>query len=210
MATLLSVENRVREMESLVNSDDATVQSGIRAAINEGLDALYEDRAWWWTDTTATVSANGDGNLVLPEETTHVLSVYGSTNEPLLPRPRSQQLDYRAEITNKAYKTYALGGYDSTTGFPILTLWPSGSGSYEVRYQPAPAELTADADVIPGPRSVAHYLAYYARWIRLHADEERLNLRQEAQGMMEYHKRRLVRSNALFLESLPHMIHTGA
>lgn len=206
MATLLEVVNRVLEMESHREAEDAVLQAAVRSAINEGLDVLYEDRPWWWTEQIATVTADGDGNLVLPYEATQILAVYDSADSPLHPRARAQQLDHRSNLTSKGIKTYALGGYDSGTVHPVLALWPAGDGDYTVRYQPYPEALEADADVIPGPRAVAHYLTYYARWVRLHGDEERQNQWQQAWQMVESHKRRLAMQNGRYLDSLTHWI----
>jgi len=192
-------------MESNLNTDDANVLSGIKDAINEGLDALYAENPWWWNDTEATVTANGDGNLVMPGETNFNCGVY-SGSSPLDPRDRTRQLDAATLIDGSGLNTYALGGYDSTTGYPLITLYPAGSGDYTVRYQPAPTELTADADVIPGPRAVAHYLKWYARWLRLESDEERINLRQSAGRAAGRFMKTLSKQNKFFLSSLKHQL----
>jgi len=204
--TLLQVINEVKSMESNAMTDDANVRSGILNAINEGLNVLYSDQPWWWAAESASITVNDDGNLVLPKEATHILGVYDASGEPLNARFRQKQLDYSVEIIAKGIKTYAVDGYDSATGFPLIKMNPSGSGSYTVRYQPATEILTLDAELIPGPREVYHYTVWYARWIRLKTDEERINLRNEARASSEEHKSKLVRQNGAFASSLSHCI----
>ena len=205
MTTLLQVVNKVKADEGNLNTDDANVLSGIKAAINEGLDALYAENPWWFNDTEATVTADGDGNIVMPMETNFVCGVYSGAS-PINPRTRTRQLDAASLIDGTGLETYALGGYDSTTGYPLITLYPAGSGDYMVRYQPAPTELVNDADVIPGPRAVAHYLRWYARWGRLESAEERINLRQSAGRAAGRFMKTLSRQNKFFLTSLKHQL----
>jgi len=201
MTTLLEVVNRVKSMEGNYGTSDSVVESGVKSAINEGLDVLYAENPWWFNDTTATVTANSDGNLVMPAETNFVCGVY-SGDAPLEARGRTRQLDAASKITDSGLETYALGGYDGTTGYPLVTVYPAGSGDYTVRYQPAPTALSADADEIPGPRAVAHYLTWYARWLRLETDEERINLRQSAELTASRHMNALSKQNKFFLSGL--------
>jgi len=203
MATLLQLENEIRAMEGHLNSDDADLQTSIRSAINQALNRAVEEQPWWWNATETTVTANSDGNLVMPEDTSFVLGVYDGDDQPMHPRDRKQQMDYKDRITSRQrQKTYAHAGYDSATGFPLLKLHPSGDGDYGVYYCPAATTLDEDADVIPGPRSLYYYLLWFARAVRLHGNEERQNLREEAMKFANEELAKMKGRNRGFLASI--------
>lgn len=203
MATFGDIKNRVKRMESTMGTDDANVVAAIEDAINEAQETLYQESVWWWAVTTATVTATDSGaSLILPEAALYVVGVLNSDNEPVQPRRRQRQIEWQNEITEKGIFTYAMNGYDDTTGYPVLSLHPATAGDYEVRYQPEATALTSDTDTIAGPPSVARYLTWYARWVRLAEDEASESLSRNAQMRFSFHLSQLKHQNSGFVRSI--------
>lgn len=200
MATLVQIRNRVLRMEAHQGANDQPLLDEITASINEAYREIHTDlMAHWAIVTAAIVATAGGAELELPGNTEAVVTITDSDGEPLEPRDRERQINYKDEIKDSTINTYALDRFDAVKDKVVLTLEPPEAGTYTVRHTTIPTDLAADTDVPLGPALMGDYLLWRARYIRLQGDEERISLMRAARSRSEKLKNSIAARNARFL-----------